>query len=262
MIISEEKRTSEEGKGSWQWDAPVMQTYDAVLSKIKELNLQGRIIKGFHTTGIAYNWRLDDIADSVHINLQKMIADNKISGEGPFPFLPEEVSLDRYAQIDTPFLIEFEDGDVFEIDFSDYSSVLIGMNSIPNDIYSDKNARNFHPDVLFESLIGREICAVDITTSTLSFFPCKYELGEQDAYISEISFVCKKLNSYDVEKLTFSSYYDYGIVALKDSRGVDASINASDVKKVVEGFVDRDALELKEFNYEEASGDLFEKIVR
>ncbi len=118
---------------------------------------------------------------------------------------------------------------------------------------------NFHPDVLFESLIGREICAVDITTTTWSDFPCKYELGEQDAYISEISFVCKKLNSYDVEKLTFSSYYDYGIVALKDGRGVDVSINACDVKKVVEGFVDRDALELKEFNYEEAPDDLFEK---
>ena len=53
MIISDGKNNFENNEYSyWEWSAPVLQTYGEVVSKIKELNLQGRVIKNFYTVGM------------------------------------------------------------------------------------------------------------------------------------------------------------------------------------------------------------------
>lgn len=246
MIISDGKNNFKNNEFSfWEWSAPVLQTHSEVIAKIKELRLQGRVIKGFYTVGMGYDWIDDNIGDSIYNALERMINDKQISPDGPFPFLPEGVYISRCAQIDEPFLIEFEDGDVLGVDYSESSSVRMEMNTIPKDIHFGTNRKTFHPDVLFGSLIGKEIIAVEVTTSTeCDEFTGSHglDIDEQDAYITKISIVCRK--EWEWEKLEFSSYFDYGIVAVTDHAGTTLTIHAPDVRDVVDGFVDEETLDL------------------
>lgn len=243
MILSDGKNNFKNNEFSfWEWSAPILQTHDEVVAKIKELSLRGRVIKSFYTVGMAYDWSADDIADKIYNHLEHDISQGKISAAGPFPFLPEGVYISRCAQIDEPFLIEFEDGDILGIDYSEGSSVRLGMNTIPKDVGFGTNRRTIHPNALFTSLIGKEIIAIEITTSTeCNGFTWSHglDLDEQDAYLKKISIVCKDAKDYwEREKLEFSSFYDYGVVALTDYCGESITIHAPDVKEVVKGFID------------------------
>ena len=229
----------------WEWSAPILQTHDEVIAKIKELKLQGRVIKGFYAIGMGYNWTEDNIGETIYNALERKINDGQISSDGPFSFLPEGVYISRYAEIDEPFLIAFEDGDILGIDYSEGSSVRMEMNTIPKDIQFGTNRRTFHPNVLFESLIGKEIVAVEVTTSTeCDDFTGSHgiELDEQDSYLTKISIVCRKDREWEREKLQFSSFYDYGMVTLTDYAGETITIHAPDIKAVVEGFIDEETL--------------------
>ncbi len=252
MIFSDGKNNYQNNKFSfWEWSAPVLQTHDEIMTQIKEMKLQGRVIKGFHTVGMGYNWTDYCIDETIYNVLERMIKENRISPEGSFPFLPEGVYIPRYAEIDEPFLIEFEDGDILGIDYSDASCVRMELNTIPQNINFGTNRRTFHPNVLFESLIGRRITAIEVTTSTEpDDFTGSYglDLNEQDAFIKKVAIVCRKGNAWEDEKLEFSSFYDFGNVAITDYEGTALTIHAPDIKYVVDGFIDKETLSLFE-NY-------------
>ena len=256
MIVSSGKNNYPNNEFSfWEWSAPILQTHDEVMTKIKELKLQGRAIKGFYTVGMGYNWTGDNIGNAVYNTLERMIKEKCISPKGPLSFLPEGVYISRYAEIDEPFLIEFEDGDILGVDYSEGSCVRMELNTIPNDIQFGTNRRTFHPNVLFGSLIGKEIVAVEVTTSTeLDEFTWSHglDIAEQDAYITKVSIVCRKDGEWECEKLEFSSWYDYGIVVVTDYDGKTLKIHAPDIKDVVKGFVDEETLNLRdEYHFDE-----------
>lgn len=256
MILSNGKNNFKNNEFSfWEWSAPILQTHEEVTSKIKELKLQGRVIKGFYSVGMGYNWNEDDIGDAIYNATKRLIKENRITSRGPFPFLPEGVYISRYAEIDEPFLIEFEDGDILGVDYSEGSCVRMELNTIPKDIEFGTNRRTFHPNVLFGSLIGREIVAVEVTTSTeLYEFTWSHglDIGEQDAYITKISFVCRKDREWERENLEFTSWFDYGMVAVTDYGGVTLKIHAPDVREVVAGFIDEEILNLQnDFSFDE-----------
>ncbi len=250
MILSEGKNNYKDNTYSyWEWSAPILQTHDEIIAKIKELKLQGRVIKGFYAVGMGYNWTDRDIGEAIYNTLERMIKESRISSEGPFPFLPEGVYIPRYAELDEPFLIEFEDGDILGIDYSEGSSVRMEMNTVPKDIHFGTNRRTFHPDVLFASLIGKRIVAVEVTTSTeLDGFTRSHglEIGEQDSYITKVSIVCQKDREWEREKIEFTSFFDYGVVSATDYKGEALTIHAPDIKAVVDGFIDKEILDLKD----------------
>jgi len=250
MILSKGENNFKDNTYSfWEWSAPILQTHDEVIDKIRELKLQGRVVKSFYTVGMGYNWRDDDIGDAIYNTLEAKINEKLISPDGPFPFLPEGIYIPRYAEIDEPFLIEFEDGDILGIDYSEGSSVRMEMNTIPKDIHYGTNRKTFHPNVLFRSLIGKKVIAVEVTTSTeCDDFTSSHglDIDEQDSYITKISFVCRKDGEWECEKLVFTSSFDYGIVDVTDYEGRPLTIHAPDVKAVVEGFVDEKTLNLED----------------
>ena len=51
---------------------------------------------------------------------------------------------------------------------------------------------------------------------------------------------------WEFEKLEFTSWLDYGIVALTDCDGKTLTIHAPDVKAVVAGFIDDEVLDLQD----------------
>ncbi|MBE6995298.1 MAG: hypothetical protein E7429_00985 [Ruminococcaceae bacterium] len=245
MILSNGKNAFKNNTYSfWEWSAPVLQTYDEVLAKIKELKLPGRIIKGFYAVGMGYNWTEDPISDAIYSRLEGA---KHHAADQPIPFLPEGVFLPRYAEIDEPFLIEFEDGDLLCVNYCDAGSVRMDLNTIPKDIRFGTNPNTFHPNVLFAGLIGKEIAAVEVTTSTECddfTFAHGLVLDEQDAYISKIAIVCRDFADRERQKLVFSSDLGYGAVAVTDRMGEILTIHAPDIKEVVRGFLDEEVLNL------------------
>ena len=198
---------------------------------------------------MGYNWNEDHFGEAIYNTTERMIKENRISSKGPFPFLPEGVYISRYAEIDEPFLIEFEDGDILGVDYSEGSCVRMELNTIPKDIKFGINRRTFRPNVLFGSLIGKEIVAVEVMTSTeCDEFTGSHglDIGEQDAYITKVAIVCRKDDAWAREKLEFSSWCDYGVVTLTDHTGKPLTIHAPDIKEVVAGFIDEETLNLQD----------------
>lgn len=234
----------------WEWSAPILQTYDEVLTKFKELKLEGRIIKSIRCVGMAYNWTDENIADSVYNVVSGMSNEQRKSLKNSRAFLPEGIYLLRWAEIDEPLLIEFEDGDILAIDYSEGSSVRIGMNTIPRDISFGTNRPTIHADRLFNDIIGKEIVAVDITISTASpDFTASHglTLDEQTSYIIGFSIRCREAESYyPHNSLLFTSHLDYGSVELRDCNGEILKVHAPDIKQIVEGFIDEEVLDSQE----------------
>lgn len=240
----------------WEWSAPILQTHNEIIAKLKELKLEGRTIKNIRCVGMAYNWRDDDIADSIYNVLDRMTPKQRCDLPNSKAFLPEGVYLLRWIEIDEPLLIEFEDGDVLAIDYSEGSSVRIDMNTIPNNITFGTNSPTIHTDKLFGDIIGKQIVAVDITTSTVSpDFTASHglHLDEQEAYIVGLYIRYREKSAYyPHNSLYFASHLDYGIVELKDYSGETMKIHAPDVKNIVEGFIEDDILNShEEFEWDE-----------
>ena len=117
------------------------------------------------------------------------------------------------------------------------------MNTVPEDVHFGINRRTFHPNVLFASLIGHKITAVEVTASTeCDEFTWSHglDIGEQDAYITKISIVCEHKDRWKKKRLEFSSFYDFAVVSVADEIGNTLTIHAPDIKAVVEGFVEED----------------------
>ena len=234
----------------WEWSAPILQTYDEILSKVKELKLEGRTIKNIYCVGMAYNWTDDNIANCVYNAVDGMSNNQRQSLKNPRAFLPEGVYLLRWAEIDEPLLIEFEDGDVLAIDYSEGSSVRIDINTVPKNISFGTNRPTVNADKLFNDIIGKEIVALDITTSTESpDFTASYglTLDEQASYIIGFSIRYRSTDSYyPHNSLFFTSHYDYGVVELKDCNNETLKVHAPDIKQIVEGFIEDEILDSQE----------------
>lgn len=229
----------------WEWSAPVLRTVEEVNAQIKKMQLEGRIIKKVYAVGMGYNWCDYQIEDSVYNEL-----DYNEKPSGKYDFLPEEIVFSKYAQIDEPFLIEFCDGDILAVDFSEGSCVRIEFNSIFPDILPGTNQRNFHANELFKDLIGCAIKSVDITISTKSDGFCySHGLGEenQNFYVKRISFVCENCEQYETKSIEFAPFFDYGIVEQREDDGRLSEICAQDVKEVLKGFVDEKVLNSKQY---------------
>ncbi len=230
----------------WEWSAPILQTHDEVVNKFHELQLEGRVVKNVYCIGMAYNWREDDIGDVIYNELDSMTPEQRDALPNFRAFLPEGVYIYRWAVIDEPFLIEFEDGDILAIDYSEGSSVRMELNTIPKTLGAGINYPNFHPNALFDDIIGREIVSVEIMTSlTEPIFTGSHglSLNEQSSYISGFSILYKTTDCFHPHNsLFFTSHYDYGVVEIKDHNGLTMRIHAPNVKKVVEGYVDDELL--------------------
>ena len=74
MILSNGKNKFPNNEFSfWEWSAPILQTHEEVVAKIKELKLQGRVIKSFYTVGMGYNWTEDNIGEAIYNTVERMI---------------------------------------------------------------------------------------------------------------------------------------------------------------------------------------------
>lgn len=219
----------------WEWSAPRLQTYEEALQKVKELKLEGRVIKNFYAVGMGYNWTDNDLGEAIYLALEKKDITGELPPEGTYPYFPEGVSLFRWAELDEPFLVEFEDGDILCLDWSSQASVRMELNTIPKDIRGGTNKKNFHPNALFSPLLGMEIHRVELTMEADRF-------REQGDCFAKINLVCTA--GWDTwMNLEFVPVMgEYCAVTATDRWG-PCSIPAPEARAVVEGFIPADILD-------------------
>ena len=238
MILSKGKNDYKDNTFSfWDWSAVILQSPEEVISKVYELNLQGRVIKDIIAVGWGYNWSQD--------SLESAIWDAEKNNR----------SIPCYAEIDEPVLITFEDGDTLGISFDDGSSVRMELNTIPIDIKPGINPKNFHANQLFKSIIGKHIVAIEVTASTeYPDFTWSHglELGKQSCYVSRLDIVVEDDAPHwrNRLKLSFNPFFDYGWVHLLDSMDQLFEIKIEEVPQILEGYITQaDWQEIREENH-------------
>ncbi|MBP5674461.1 MAG: hypothetical protein J6X49_18910 [Victivallales bacterium] len=222
----------------WTWSAPILQTPEEVVQKVHELKLLGRIIKDIRAIGHFYDIEHSDWYQDIFEAIQQ--GDDKSLATLEFPC---------YITIDEPLLIQFEDGDILGIDFSEGSSVRMELNTLPWDIRPGGNRRNFHANQMFKDILGREIGDVFVTSAlNPPTFTGSHgmDLDNQISYVHKILFNCQskkeKHKDTDWKQLTFKAWFDFGYVSLEDNSKT-IMLPATRIKKVMEGYLTQSDLD-------------------
>jgi len=210
-------------KFNWfEWDVPVITDPIELRKRIDSFNIECRTIKNIVFTGSYFDH------DARFAN-----------------WIDESNMEPKRAEIDEPLLVEFEDGDVLSVLFSDVSTVKVGMNDIPLSIDSEyfyEGNRRFDANAIFSDFIGRRIDEVIIEDSDDGWifehtgrFKVSIPTG-QPAYIGSISFLFRRTNPEDSNLyLKISNSLDYCLVWEEISR--IPQISFGELKK---GFDKRD----------------------
>ena len=224
----------------WEWSAPVLQTPEELLQKVKELRLEGRVVKDIIAIGMGYDWTDDSIADRAHHARERLHPKLRNAIPEEAVLRSTDIHLNRTAEIDEPLLIVFEDGDVLGVSFDEGSCVRMELNTIPITIEPGTNRKNFHANRLFRDMIGKTITEVRITATTQEpDFTGSHglTLEERLAYIDSFELVyCRETWEFPYLSLRFFPWFDYGEVELIDYSGADVTIPITQVPQIVEGY--------------------------
>ena len=184
------------------------------MKTLKSFNLKGKTIKNIRLVGMCYNLDEDGATDVAYkYYLNKKVEVDELSCS-TYDTIPNEVEFNRYAQIDEPIIIEFDDGDKLEIDYSEASSLKIGLNSLPENIQYGCNIDNVDGNILFSDCIGEQIIGYEVLMQDEFELTYTYTGSHgitnpinQKSYISGF-----KILLTNCLELHFNSWYDYGEV--------------------------------------------------
>ena len=112
-----------------EWSAPYIVSPDEIRELVSSFNLEGRKIKEIRIIGLAYNLRREWIEDRAYTNLDdKELTEEEKQNQSEYENIDPELQIARFAEIDEPLLVAFEDGDVFEIDIPQEPEYRLSMN--------------------------------------------------------------------------------------------------------------------------------------
>lgn len=191
------------------WNVDLIQEPNKLLKKLTEFNLKGKKIKSIRIVGYCY-----DISEQLDNTAYQKYGDEVAKIEN----FKDDYKFTRNIQFDNPIIIEFENGDKFEIDYSEGSSLKIGLNSLPDNIEPSCNYNNIDGNVIFSNLINQEIIGYEIGMQDdfeLTYdFTGSYGIKEPKGQESYISFL--KIILTNGLRIYFTNDYDYGYMAVKE----------------------------------------------
>ena len=196
-----------------KWDVELIQDPIRLMNKLKELNIKDKTIKNIRILGF-----VDKIGNSPYDieNVENDKQDNYL----------------RKLIIDDPVIIEFTDGDRLEIDYTEGSSIKIGLNSLPKNIVGN-TFDQVDGSIFFSNCINKKIVgfSVEMEDGEHSFdFTGSYGIeldDEQEFYIVNFRLILTECYS-----LLFNSHYDYGVVSALECSSV-TSISKKDLLKSI-----------------------------
>lgn len=146
---------------SREWSAPIMVSPKEIRERIDGFALCGRKIKRMRMIGLSYQHSRHWVEAAAYRQLEHLPEEERQRKSDYINILPD-MGFNRCAEIDEPLLIEFEDGDVFEIDTPQEPEFRMSMNCIPWQINAGTNAPNADADILFSPCIGQTVVSVEV----------------------------------------------------------------------------------------------------
>lgn len=211
-----------------EWSAPTVVSPEELKQRLFSLNLEGRRIRRMKMIGLIYNLTRNWIEEGAYNHLEKLDEQER-QYQSDYEHIDPSIELYRYAEIDEPFLLEFEDGDVLEIDTPQQPEFRVSMNCIPWEIKAGTNNPNAEADILFASCIGEKIKSVEVKSYTTDQDPMFRGYFDENHSIRElISGLVLWLENG--QGLLFEGWIDYCHVSLIDEAGDNIPIAFGDLK--------------------------------
>ncbi len=158
-----------------KWPAPTMEDPNEIRERLADLNLENRVIRRVKLIGIDYTHIRNRIEDYAYCRLATLDDEEERQRLSNYENIDPDTLYDRMAEIDEPFLIEFEDGDTFEIITPQEEEFRFSMNTIPWGIGAGKNLPNVDPGILFAPCIGKRVKSTELWTNTGRYGPAPAE---------------------------------------------------------------------------------------
>ena len=145
------------------WSAETLVSADNIRKLISSFNLEGRKIKRMKIIGLSYNLTRDRLEDIAYDHYEEL-DEGKRQEASDYYNIDPSFEYARFSQFDEPFLVEFEDGESFEIDTPMVPEFRMSMNCIPFGIKEGVNTQNASAQGLFFPCVGKTIESVNIET--------------------------------------------------------------------------------------------------
>lgn len=170
-----------------EWSAPTMVSPKEIRERIDSFALCGRKIKCMRLIGLSYFHTSDWVKEAAYRQFEHLPEDER-RRRSNYPTIDPTMQFSRYAQIDEPLLIEFEDGDIFEIETPQDPEFRMSMNCIPWWIKAETNQPNVEANILFSPCIGQEIVSVEVNTRITDKDPMFFCAFNEPPYQRELVF--------------------------------------------------------------------------
>lgn len=145
------------------WSAPTLVSVPEVRDTIAQFKLKGRKVINIRMIGLSYGHRREWIEEYAY-NVLEQYEEDERQKRSNYVNIDLHMKYHRNTEIDEPLLIEFEDGDVLEIDTPQQPEFRISMNCIPWWINAGTNLPNVDANILFSPCIGQKIASVKVNT--------------------------------------------------------------------------------------------------
>lgn len=213
------------------WGAKYIYNPGEIKKQIDSFLLQGRVIREIKAIGMDYMHREEDIEDAAYYLLEEYNCTN-LYEDSEFENISEDLPFGRYMEIDQPLIIQFENGDTFEI-ASDWSPLYaMNMNTLSLDIEPAINYQNVDANIIFSNCIGEEINKIEIVKTRIGIdegdHPIIVCLEKGTEYVSRIILWL----SNDVG-ISISPYYDFTHVECIDKDNNTIQIPFGELKKAL-----------------------------
>ena len=210
------------------WTATRCSTAQEVRSALDSFKLVGRRIWSLYTPSYDYVNNPENMlaAAGKYVEGEDVCSRRNICA---YAYLPKRTKIERRMEIDKPFVIEFKDGDTFEIDVPMDPLFLMSMNRIPLEV-ADNRGRGVDPFYMFSDVIGKTIAAVDVESCIVGRLPySSYDLDEPREIVTAIY-----LRFENGSRMKFAPFIDFLAIESQDSHGAVKSVSWESVRS---GFV-------------------------
>lgn len=147
----------------WEWSAPFIISPDEIKSRLDAMSLVGRTVKNLRLMGICENYTEYELEEKAYCALPDDMPEEERQRLSDYENISDSLLLSRSAIVDSPFLIRFEDDDIFEICTGQGPEYRFSINNIPWNIKADWYCENVDAEIMFEAFLGKRIVDVELT---------------------------------------------------------------------------------------------------
>lgn len=212
-----------------EWSAPSLVDPIEIQVHFASFNLEGRTITDMRFVGLCYHHRREMIEEHAYCFLDHLDEEER-KKHSEYENIDPDMPFYRAVTIDEPFLIEFKDGDTFEIETEQEPEYRFSMNCIPWDINAGTNSPNLDANIVFSTCLGKTIVAVEVNRIITDKHPfTNHFFDEAHSKREIVSNIVLRLDNGTGIKIE-SECFDYCYISIIDEQQQTVTMPFKDLK--------------------------------